>query len=427
MVLFDKRLLKVAFDPGLHTVHETRLWHRLSFLLGSTGFYLFLSVQQQADTGGVDRILHHFSETRNSLRRCQSHRHVENFFCQIDRAFHAGGASGEHDASGDHVFVAGAAQFGLHQRKQFVVTGFHHFGQSLARQLARWAVADTGHLNRFIRPRQLGQRAGVSYFDVVGVFGGRAQGHGDVVGDLVAGNGNHRCVTDGAFGEDGDVGGTAADVHHADAQFLFIVGEDGVGGSELFQDDIFHFQSAAAHAAFDVLRGIHCAGHQMHLGFQTHAGHAEGLLDAFLGIDDVFLRQDVENFLVRRDGYSLGGVDDALQIGAVHFAVADGDDAVAVQAANVAAGDADINRVDLAAGHEFCFLDRALDGLHGGFDVHHNALLEAAGRTGAEADNFDSAIAFELADDRDDLGGADVEANDHFLGPAAGHAQQSVL
>ena len=103
------------------------------------------------------------------------------------------------------------------------------------------------------------------------------------------------------------------------------------------------------------------------------------------------------------------------------------DDAVAVQAADVTAGNTDIDRVDLAAGHEFGFFDRTLDGLHGGFDIDHDAFFEAAGRAGADTDDFDAAISLELAHDRDNLGGADVESDDHFVRSAAGHAQQSVL
>src|SRR5690606_27394963 len=146
------------------------------------------------------------------------------------------------------------------------------------------------------------------------------------------------------------------------------------------------------------------------------AGHAQRLLDTFLGVDDIFLRQDVQHFLVGRDGYCLGGVDDTLQVGTIHFTVADGDDAVAVEAADVAAGNTHVHRMNLAAGHELGFFNGALDGLDGGFDIHHDPLLETAGRRGADSHNVDGAVTLDLADDRHHLGGADVQANDHPIG-----------
>jgi len=100
------------------------------------------------------------------------------------------------------------------------------------------------------------------------------------------------------------------------------------------------------------------------LGLQPHAGHADRIADAFLRVDDVFLRQYVQDFLIRRDGHGLGGVDDALHIALHHLFVLDGHDAVRIEAAHVAAGDAGVHRVDFAACHELGFFHRALDGLH---------------------------------------------------------------
>ena len=51
---------------------------------------------------------------------------------------------------------------------------------------------------------------------------------------------------------------------------------------------------------------------------------------------------------------------------------------------------AGVHRVDLAAGHQLGFLDRALDRLHGRFDVDDDALLEAARGMRADADHLDA-------------------------------------
>ena len=90
-----------------------------------------------------------------------------------------------------------------------------------------------------------------------------------------------------------DVGGAAADVDHAHAEILFIFGEHGVTRRQLLEHDVVHAQAAALHALHDVLRRTVGAGDDVHLGLEPHAGHADGVPDAFLCVDDVFLRQHV--------------------------------------------------------------------------------------------------------------------------------------
>ncbi len=50
------------------------------------------------------------------------------------------------------------------------------------------------------------------------------------------------------------------------------------------------------------------------LRLEPHARHADRLADAFLVVDDEFLRQDVEDLLVGRDRDRLRRVDHALDV-----------------------------------------------------------------------------------------------------------------
>ena len=209
-----------------------------------------------------------------------------------------------------------------------------------------------------------------------------------------------------------DVGRAAADIDQAHAELLLVVGEHRVARRELLEHDVLDREAAALHALHDVLRGALGAGDDVHLRFQAHARHADRLADAFLAVDQEFLRQDVQDLLVGRNRDRARRVDDALDVFRRHFFVADRDDAVRVQAAHVAAGDARVHRVDLAAGHQLGFFDRALDRLHRRLDVHDDAALQAARRMRAEADDFDATVVRDLADDRHDLRRADVEADD---------------
>jgi len=130
-----------------------------------------------------------------------------------------------------------------------------------------------------------------------------------------------------------------------------------------------------------------------------------------LAVDDVFLRQHVQDLLIGGNGDRLGRIDHPLHVALHHLLVLDGDDAVRVEAADVAAGDAGIHRMNFASRHQLGLFHRALDRLHGRFDVDHDPFFEAPRRMAADADDLQGAVRFDLADDGDDFAGADVEAH----------------
>ena len=210
-----------------------------------------------------------------------------------------------------------------------------------------------------------------------------------------------------------DIGGAAADVHQADAELLLIVGQHREARGELLEHHVLDHQTAALHALDDVLRGAVGAGHDVHLGLESHARHADRIANALLPVDQELLRQHVQDALIGRNRDRLGRVDHVLDVAMRDLAVADRDHAVRVEAAHVTAGDAGVDGVDLAVGHELGLLDRALDGLHRGFDIDHHALLESARGLAAHADDFDRSVRGDLTDQRQHFGGADVEADDH--------------
>ena len=82
--------------------------------------------------------------------------------------------------------------------------------------------------------------------------------------------------------------------------------------------------------------------------------------------------------------------------------------AVAVEAADVAAARAHHDAVDLAVGHQLGLADGALDRLHGGVDVDHDAALQALRRRGAEADHV-RAVVLHRGDQHRRLVRAEVE------------------
>ncbi len=185
---------------------------------------------------------------------------------------------------------------------------------------------------------QLGQRTGIADLDLLGILGRGTQGHGNVIGHLVAGHRNHRGIADRALGEDGDIGGTTADIHQADAQLHLVIGQYSGGRGQLLENGAVQVDAAATDAFLDVLRRIGGTGHHMHPCLQTDTGHAQWLAHAFLLVDDVVLRQRMQDALVCRDRHCLRRIQHSLHILAADFAIVDGHAAIRVLAANMAAG-----------------------------------------------------------------------------------------
>ncbi len=157
----------------------------------------------------------------------------------------------------------------------------------------------------------------------------------------------------------------------------------------------------------------------MHLHLEAHARHADRLAHVLLPVDDEFLAQHVQDLLVGRNIHCARRLDGAVDIERADLAILDRHHAGGVEAANVAAGDADESRADLAVGHQLGFLEGALDRGHRGLDIHHYALLQAFGLVRAHAEDFQPTIGRELRDQARHLRGADVEGHDQvfvFLG-----------
>ena len=180
---------------------------------------------------------------------------------------------------------------------------------------------------------------------------------------------------------------------------------------------------SALHALDDVLRGAVGAGHDVDLASRrtpdmpigSRMPSCESMMNSCGRMCRISVRGD-------RDRASR--VDHAIDVAGRDFLVADRDDAVRVQAAHVTARNAGEHRVNLAAGHQLGFLDRALDRLHGRVDVDDDALLEPARRMRPDADHFDRAVGAELADDRNDFRSADVEADDQVSFDFSNHPGQ---
>ena len=110
----------------------------------------------------------------------------------------------------------------------------------------------------------------------------------------------------------------------------------------------------------------------------------------------------------------LGVLDDVLHVVFRDLAVG-GDDrmhAAVVEAAHVAAGDAEIDAADFDIGHLLGFDNGVAHVLLGSGRIGDFAFAHAAGAGLAEADDVQRAVGAEFADHGADLGGADFQPDD---------------
>ncbi len=135
-------------------------------------------------------------------------------------------------------------------------------------------------------------------FDFFGFVDGRAQADGKIVGEMVAADRNGRSVARDAAGKGDEFGGAAADIEQAGAEFAFVLGEAGFGGSERFEHGVVHTNAGAIHGGDDILRGGAGSGDDVHVGFEALADHTDGVADVVLRVEKKFLGQDVQHFAI---------------------------------------------------------------------------------------------------------------------------------
>ena len=158
-------------------------------------------------------------------------------------------------------------------------------------------------------------------------------------------------MLDRAAEEDRKIGRATTDVDNAGSQLFFIVCQHRVTRRQLFQNNVIDFEAATLHTLDDVLCSALCARDHMNLRFKAYTGHSNRLANTLLTVDQEFLWQYVQNFLVGRNRNGPCRVDNPIDIAGTHFFISYRDDAVRVQAANMAAGNTCIDGVNIASGH----------------------------------------------------------------------------
>ena len=107
---------------------------------------------------------------------------------------------------------------------------------------------------------------------------------------------------------------TTANINQTDTQFLFIICQYRITGSQLFQDNIIHFQITPVYTFDDILNRTFSTCNHMHIDFQTHSRHTNWFTNAFLIINQELLRQNMQYFLIGRNCHCSGSIHHTFQI-----------------------------------------------------------------------------------------------------------------
>ena len=166
-----------------------------------------------------------------------------------------------------------------------------------------------------------------------------------------------------------------------------------------------HFRRFCEHA------GEH--GDQVDLGLEPRARHADRLVDPALLVDQVVLRDGVQQLVVAAEADVARHVVDPGDIAGADLVAGDRHHAVGAAPRHVLARDAAVDRAHFDAGHALGALHRLVDGAGGLFDVAHHAAADPARCAPTPTPRIRRPglprIAGDLGDHGDDLGGAEIE------------------
>jgi hypothetical protein len=240
-----------------------------------------------------------------------------------------------------------------------------------------------------------------------------AQAEGEVVGEVIAADGNDASDPRIPVAVEDVVGGAAADVEHEHAVAALLVGGDHRAGGEAGEDDLVDLQVEAVDemnavgdlplvavdspiadvelAAGEVLRIRH--------GLAIEAeGAAQVLHHGALGRELLAARQIAH-------GGDVVAVDEVVGARDVHGALV-------VETVEVRAGLGKVDAVDAGAGLALGGLDGRVRAIAGRLHVDDGALDHALRGAGAQADDVEAAAAGEFADEGRNLVGADFDCAD---------------
>ena len=322
--------------------------------------------------------------------RGQAHGQIEHALGQLDQALQVRSAAAQYQAGGDQRAKTAALQFVANQREQLLRPRLDNFVQHPRKHRARRTIPDAGDLDRVIFQNHVLAHAAVLTFDFLRLGNRRAQSHGKIVGEMIAADGDGRRMAQHPVAEDDQLRRAAADIEQAAAEFAFILREARFRRSERFEDRVRYFDARLVDGNHQILHGRSRGSHQMHVDFEALADHSQRVANIVVRVEQKFLREHVQHHAIlgKRDiARGIHGVANVLAVD-VPRTVPQRDSAAAVDAADVASGNADNGALDRHAGDAFGFLNRAPDRSRRRADIGDQALAQPLRFRRAHGDKF---------------------------------------
>ena len=415
-----------GFKPILDALHEflnANVGQAQFVVGGCVGFRGFganavIAFDHEAHTSGVRWDARVFrgvgnvlpGETEATIQACHE---LE----ELGHVFQLRAATGEHDAADELVAKTGAPDFVVHVLDDFGHPCFDDLRKRLQRNLLGLASGQSGNANDFVGLGFLGKGGAKLSLELFRLALHDLASLADVVADHISTKWNDRRVANDAILENGNVGGAATDVHQRHPGLFLFFRKHGSGRSKGFQNELIHFKSSLADALVDVLGCGHLACDDVEVGFQTHARHANGILDALFVVHRELLGDDMQDFLSRLHHQFVHVFNQCLDVRLVDLClqILSSDEAAVLETFDVLTCDADIDQSDLGSHFLLSFLYGLLNGGHRAVDVGHDASRHAHRFTSAVAEQLNFAKLIFLTNEAGNLCGSDVEPDDDFF------------
>ena len=166
----------------------------------------------------------------------------------------------------------------------------------------------------------------------------------------------------------------------------------------------------------NVVGSRNLTGNNVEVGFQTNAGHTNWIRNPLLIIHRIFLWNNVQNLVARRQ-YQLEHIaDQPVDIPAADFGMIriPGKDAAVLQALDVLPGDTHVHHLEGLPGSTLRHVHRFSNGLNSLFNIRHYAAQYALGGDFAKAQYLNFAMLIPTARDGTDFCCPDIERNNDF-------------
>src|SRR4051812_6093634 len=383
-----------------------------------TGRFLFLlkgAEFNQADGGGKLRLIERGFEAADGRGAPERGRQLEGFFRKLQNARNARAPAADENASPQVIEQACFGKFLLDEVEDFLEAQGHNPAEMIEIDGlgGQTELVGGGHGLAFVL--FIHASGAVLNFQFLGFSERDLEPVSQVVGDVVTAHGQDTGVLDDAIAVNDELGGAASNIDDESAHLFLFTGQQSERRGEPVKNNGFNFDLEPFHRANRILEPVEVPVHDVHVHLDARAQHAHGINNPILTIHQEVLADGVEHIIFGREIDGLRILDHVLHVFASDFAVR-GDnrmDPAISEAADVAAGHAEIDASDFDIGHLFGFDDGIANVLRRSRGVRNFPFANAAGAALAEAGDVQSAGGINFADDGTDLGCANFQSDDN--------------